>query len=135
MEDIENTAKKHERKRQAIQLPPALHRAVKLEINARFERGGGKVTQGDVLIEAWDAYMRHRVESPVSTDPSPVERGQKSAGRLPERHRNAHALLQQILDTNDKEAIDGIESNMKLFVEALKSRTGTLPRLQRGGGQ
>jgi hypothetical protein len=78
MEDIENTAKKHERKRQAIQLPPALHRAVKLEINARFERGGGKVTQGDVLIEAWDAYMRHRVESPVSTDPSPVERGQKS---------------------------------------------------------
>lgn len=65
-----------------------------------------------------NAYDDGRMPSPPSVRP---------------RHLQAHALLEEILESGDQKAIDWITGNLQMFAEALKARAIPSPPIRKHG--
>jgi hypothetical protein len=125
MEHTESKRKK-DRRRMAMQLPPDLHRGVKLEVNSRFERGE-KATQGDILLEAWEFYTKHKTnhknegENPANHGPADQPIGLRTVSAHPPREAEQPevARLRKILASGHAVAIEAIQRNLVAFNELI----------------
>jgi hypothetical protein len=101
------TDSKDKKELKAIKVPPGLHREIEKESTER------DLYMYEVVTLAWERYK-------TSSGMPPVHSEQQS--QLSKPHREAHELLQQVLDHGDSKAVEWIIGNLRMFAEALNGR-------------
>ncbi len=88
-----------------------------LDEKDRIRRLGAKAPSVSALIDqAMDDYVAKRLNvQQIGGTATPFS-------MYPSRHREAHKLLETILESGDRKAIDWILGNLKMFSEALQGR-------------